>query len=58
VFLTSITTTTLPVEAYSYIRDIDDPTVSAMATLLILMSIAIVFLIEWAFGLDRFLDLS
>ena len=58
VFLTSITTTTLPVEAYSYIRDIDDPTVSAMATLLILMSIAIVLLIEWAFGLDRFLDLS
>jgi putative spermidine/putrescine transport system permease protein len=58
VFLTSITTTTLPVEAYSYIRDIDDPTVAAMATLLILMSIGMVFAIEWLLGLDRFLDLS
>ena len=58
VFLTNITTTTLPVEAYSYIRDIDDPTVAAMATLLVLMSVVLVFAIEWLLGLDRFLDLS
>ena len=58
VFLTSINTTTLPVEAYSYIRDIDDPTVAAMATLLILMSVGAVFAIEWLLGLDRFLDMS
>jgi putative spermidine/putrescine transport system permease protein len=48
----------LPVEAYSYIRDIDDPTVAAMATLLILMSVGAVFAIEWLLGLDRFLDMS
>lgn len=58
VFLTNINTTTLPVEAYSYIRDIDDPTVAAMATLLIVMSIGVVFAIEWLLGLDRFLDMS
>uniref|UniRef100_UPI0034E0A57A ABC transporter permease n=1 Tax=Stenotrophomonas maltophilia TaxID=40324 RepID=UPI0034E0A57A len=44
VFLTDINTTTLPVEAYSYIREIDDPTVAAMATLLILLSVALVML--------------
>jgi putative spermidine/putrescine transport system permease protein len=58
VFLTNISTTTLPVEAYSYIRDIDDPTVAAMATVLILMSVGVVFAIEWLLGLDRFLDMS
>lgn len=58
VFLTNINVTTLPVEAYSYIRDIDDPTVAAMATLLILLSVAMVFAIERLLGLDRFLDLS
>lgn len=58
VFLTNISTTTLPVEAYSYIRDIDDPTVAAMATLLILMSVGLVSTIEWVLGLDRFLDMS
>lgn len=57
-FLTNINTTTLPVEAYSYIRDIDDPTVAAMATVLILFSVALVFAIERVFGLDDFLDLG
>jgi putative spermidine/putrescine transport system permease protein len=57
-FLTNITTTTLPVEAYSYIREIDDPTVAAMATLLILLSVFLVFMIERLLGLDRFLDLG
>lgn len=58
VFLTNISVTTLPVEAYSYIRDIDDPTVAAMATLLILMSVGLVSMLEWLLGLDRFLDMS
>lgn len=55
-FLTSISTTTLPIEAYSYIRDIDDPTVAAMATVLIVLSIALVFIIERLVGLDKFLN--
>ncbi len=57
-FLANITFTTLPVESYSYIRDIDDPTVAAMATILILFSVFLVFMIEWLLGLDKFLDLG
>ena len=57
-FLTDINTTTLPVEAYSYIREIDDPTVAAMATLLTLLTIALVMLVQRLIGLDRFLDLK
>ena len=55
-FLANITFTTLPVESYSYIRDIDDPTVAAMATILVLFSVFLVFMIEWLLGLDKFLD--
>ncbi|HTZ35089.1 MAG TPA: ABC transporter permease [Stellaceae bacterium] len=57
-FLTNINTTTLPIEAYSYIRDIDDPTVAAMATLLVIMSLVLVAVIDRLLRLDRFLDLS
>ena len=56
-FLTDINTTTLPTEAYSYIREIDDPTVAAMATLLILLSVGIVSLLDRLLGLDRFLEM-
>lgn len=58
VFLTDIDTTTLPVEAYNYIRDFDDPTVAAMATMLIGMTVGLVFLVQHVTGLDRFLDLK
>jgi putative spermidine/putrescine transport system permease protein len=57
-FLTDITTTTLPIEAYSYIRDIDDPTVAAMATLLVVLSVAVVLLLDRLLGLDRFLNIA
>lgn len=57
-FLANITFTTLPVESYSYIRDIDDPTVAAMATILILFSVFLVFMIECLLGLDKFLDVG
>lgn len=54
-FLTDIKTTTLPIEAYGYIKDFDDPTVAAMASILITLSVVLVFLIEKVVGLDRFL---
>ncbi len=54
-FLTDIRTSTLPIEAYGYIRDFDDPTVAAMASVLIALSVALVLLIEKLVGLDRFL---
>jgi ABC-type spermidine/putrescine transport system permease subunit II len=58
VFLTNSRTSTLPVESFSYIRDFDDPTVAAMAVLLMSISVVLVFLIDRLVGLDRFLDLK
>jgi len=57
VFLTDTRTTTLPVEAFSYIRDFDDPTVAAMAVLLMALSVALVAIVDRVVGLDRFLEL-
>jgi ABC-type spermidine/putrescine transport system permease subunit II len=57
VFLTDTRTTTLPVEAYSYIRDFDDPTVAAMAVLLMALSVTLVSVVDRLVGLDRFLEL-
>jgi putative spermidine/putrescine transport system permease protein len=58
VFLTNSRVTTLPVESYSYIRDFDDPTVAAMAVLLMSLSAVLVFAIDRLVGLDRFLELK
>jgi putative spermidine/putrescine transport system permease protein len=58
VFLTNSRMTTLPVAAFSYIRDFDDPTVAAMATLLIALSTGLLFLAERLVGLDEFLRLN
>ena len=57
VFLTDLRTSTLPVEAFGYIRDFDDPTVAALATVLIGQSLVLVFLLQRFIGMDRFLDL-
>ena len=45
-------------EAYSYIRDFDDPTVAAMAVLLMSLSAILVFAIDRLVGFDRFLELK
>jgi putative spermidine/putrescine transport system permease protein len=58
VFLTDSRTTTLPVESYSYIRDFDDPTVAAMAVLLMILSAVLVLAVDRLVGLDRFIDLK
>jgi len=57
-FLTNSRTTTLPVESFSYIRDFDDPTVAAMAVLLMSLSVVLVFVIDRLVGFDRFLELK
>ncbi len=57
VFLTDLRTTTLPVAAYGYIRDFDDPTVAALATVLIGQSLVLLFVVTRFIGMDRFLDL-
>ena len=57
VFLTDLRTSTLPVEAFGYIRDFDDPTVAALAAILIAQSLVLVLLVQRFIGMDRFLDL-
>jgi putative spermidine/putrescine transport system permease protein len=52
-FLVGPNSNTLPVEAYGYIRDFDDPTVAAMAAVLILVSTALVLLTGRLVGLGR-----
>lgn len=58
VFLVDTRTSTLPVEAYSYIRDFDDPTVAAMAALLIVLSVILVFVVERVIGFEKFLRMQ
>jgi putative spermidine/putrescine transport system permease protein len=53
VFLSTADVSTLPVEGYSYIRDFDDPTVAAMAVVLIALSTALVLLAGRLVGLNR-----
>lgn len=53
VFLSNDKTIVLPVAAYQHIRDFDNPTVAAMATLLILFSCLMIFVIERLIGFDK-----
>jgi len=57
VFLSDMRTSTLPVEAYGYIRDFDDPTIAALATVLIAQSLILVAVMQRFAGIGRFLEL-
>lgn len=57
VFLSNDSTKVLPVAAYQYIKDFDDPTVAAMATALIVMSVVIVAILEKLMGFQKSLRL-
>ncbi|WP_310423123.1 ABC transporter permease [Mycoplana sp. BE70] len=57
VFLTNDHTKVLPVAAYQYIKDFDDPTVAAMATALIGLSVIAVALLEKLMGFQKSLRL-
>lgn len=52
-FLVTTRTTTLPVEAYNYIRDFDDPTVAAMSCVLFLLSTVLVIVLDRVIGLEK-----
>jgi putative spermidine/putrescine transport system permease protein len=45
---------TLPVEIFSYIRTENDPTIAAISTLLILLTMVLVIISERVVGLERF----
>lgn len=53
VFLTTMDITTLSVESYGYIRDFDDPTVAAMAAVLVVLSVTLVATMSKLVGLER-----
>lgn len=53
VFLTTMDVTTLSVESYGYIRDFDDPTVAAMAAVLVVFSVILVLIMGRVVGLDK-----
>lgn len=44
---------TLPIEIYSYIRTESDPTIAAISTALIVISILGILAIEWVMGIDK-----
>ncbi|MDR3399293.1 MAG: ABC transporter permease [Pandoraea sp.] len=52
-FLVTPTTTTLPVEAYYYLRDFDDPTVAAMSCVVFLISTLLVLALDRLIGLEK-----
>jgi putative spermidine/putrescine transport system permease protein len=58
VFLADTRSKTLPIAAFEHVRDFDDPTVAAMATLLSALSVLIVLVVDRIVGLDRFLRYS
>lgn len=53
VFLADTRTKTLPIAAYEHIRDFDDPTVAAMATVLTLAALIMVLVLERVIGLEK-----
>lgn len=57
VFLTNDSTKVLPVAAYQHIKDFDDPTVAAMATALIVLSVIAVGFLEKVMGFQKSLRL-
>ena len=58
VFLTSYKTSTLSIAAMGYIRNKDDPTIAAMATMLIALTIVLVFVIQRVVGLEKFMSVE
>lgn len=53
VFLADTRTKTLPIAAYEHVRDFDDPTVAAMATVLTLVALVFVLVLEKVIGLEK-----
>lgn len=53
VFLVDARTKTLPIAAYEHIRDFDDPTVAAMATVLTVAAVILVLVLERVIGLEK-----
>ncbi len=55
VFIATPSTTTLPVRMFLYIQDNIDPLVTSVSAVVIALTILIMLLIEWLYGLERLL---
>jgi putative spermidine/putrescine transport system permease protein len=58
IFLTSYRTSTLSIAALGYLRNKDDPTIAAMATMLVAVTVGLVFIIQRVIGLEKFMTLE
>jgi len=58
IFLVDMNTNTLAIEAMNYMRTMDDPTIAAMSTMLILLTLVMAWVIERFIGIGRFLSLD
>ena len=58
IFLVDMNTSTLAIEAMNYMRTMDDPTIAAMSTLLICLTLVLALIIERFIGIAKFLSLD
>ena len=58
IFLTDYGTSTLAITTLGYMRHRDDPTVAAVAALLIALTVVLVLLVERFIGLEKFMTLD
>lgn len=58
IFLVDVHTNTLAIEAMNYMRTMDDPTIAAMSTMLILITLLLALLIEKFIGIGKFMSLD
>lgn len=58
IFLVDMHTNTLAIEAMNYMRTMDDPTIAAMSTILIIMTLLLALVIEKFIGIGKFMSLD
>ena len=58
IFLVDMHTNTLAIEAMNYMRTMDDPTIAAMSTILIFMTLLLALVIEKFVGIGKFMSLN
>ncbi|MFT8417575.1 MAG: ABC transporter permease [Acetobacter sp.] len=57
-FLSDLRTTTLPIESYSYIRDFDDPVISAVSAVLTAFGFFLAVCMDRIISVERFVDIA
>ena len=58
IFLVDMHTNTLAIEAMNYMRTMDDPTIAAMSTMLIVITLLLALFIEKFIGIGKFMSLD